>query len=275
MKIETVNITPAMAGKFLLANHRNRTLVENRVNILSEMIVRGEWQFNGSPIVFDKNGLLIDGQHRLAAIHRADIACETVVVCGLDSSTQLTIDSGRPRTLTDQLVLMGVPSAKDVAALLSRIHFWEITMREDNQFTFLTNQSRNPGTIKQLLELLDQIGQAELLECIAGASRVTNNLKMPKGEIAHSYFMFRAIDGDDAEDFMDLLASGNGLREGHPIFTLRRSIQKESLQSLRPKRNVHRALLIKTWNFYRDGIVVQRITWRPGGAKPEAYPIPR
>ena len=277
MKTDIVNMTPTMAERFLTANTRNRKLDERRVDQLTKMIARGEWQFNGSAIVFDRNGVLVDGQHRLAAIARAGIACQTLVVCGVETSSQVTIDSGKPRNAADQLTLLGCPSATSVAALLKHIFFWDTVL--ENGEKDVKHQGWNRASTKQLLDLFHQIGQEPLLEAVNAANRVATMLPpIHRGELSHCYMLFDRIDEEDTQDFMFLLATGNGLSENHPVFQLRQRVQKDATMKKfgsHKAAGLQRALIIKAWNFYRDGVEIKMLTFKPGGAKPEAYPMPR
>ena len=54
----------------------------------------GRWQLNGEAIKFDKNGHLLNGQHRLHAVVRADTTIQMLVISGLDPETRTTMDSG-------------------------------------------------------------------------------------------------------------------------------------------------------------------------------------
>ena len=276
MKTDIVNMTPTMAERFLTANTHNRKLDERRVDQLTKMIARGEWQFNGSAIVFDTNGVLVDGQHRLAAIAQAGIACQSLVVCGVEASSQLTIDSGKSRNTADQLTLLGCPSATSVAGLLLRIFFWDTVL--ENGEKDLKHQGWNRASTKQLLDLFHQIGQEPLVEAVNAANRVTTMLPIHRGELSHCYMLFNRIDEEDTQDFMFLLATGTGLSENHPVFQLRQRVQKEAtmkkFHSFKAA-GLQRALIIKAWNFYRDGVEIKMLTFKPGGAKPEAYPMPR
>ena len=274
MKIETVNITPAMAVQFLLANTRNRNLNYARVIQMSDMIVRGEWQFNGSPIVFDNNGVLVDGQHRLAAIHRASIACESVIICGVDESTQLTIDTGRPRTFKDQLTLIGCSNTVAVSALLSRIYSWNLSLEAGDKKMKTRANINNRPTHKQLFNLFYEIGQEPLVNAARVSDRLRKHIPIQRTPMAHCHMMFNEISEDDAENFAQLLESGSGLSEGHPIYQLRRKIQTDDLKK-HPQRRHQHPYIIKAWNYYREGQEIRMLSFKPGGAKPEAYPIPR
>ena len=82
VKYETVNITPAMAEKWLAKNLGNRHVRESHVATLVRDIRDGNWRQTGEAIKFDWDGRLIDGQHRLHAIVAAQTATRMLVVTG-------------------------------------------------------------------------------------------------------------------------------------------------------------------------------------------------
>ena len=92
-------ITPELAAKYLKQNTDNyRKLSRSVVKRYAEDILAGRWEINGETIVFNEDGVLVNGQHRLAAIIMANRAIVTIVVRGV--SRDVTIfDSGSVRTL--------------------------------------------------------------------------------------------------------------------------------------------------------------------------------
>ena len=103
--IESVveTITPAKAREYLKKNTNNyRKMSRATIRSYAEDIKNGRWQLNGEAIVFGKNGILKDGQHRLAAIVHAGKPVDILVVRGVEDSIN-TYDIGKKRTDTDIL----------------------------------------------------------------------------------------------------------------------------------------------------------------------------
>ena len=68
-KFEVMDITPDMAKKILAhRNKNNRPLRYTHLEKLSNAIEKDEWKVTHQGLAFDKDGNLIDGQHRLAAV---------------------------------------------------------------------------------------------------------------------------------------------------------------------------------------------------------------
>ena len=87
MKLE--RITPAIAEKYLRENTRNyRKIHKPTAKRYAEDMKAGRWETNGDTIVFDVNGVLKNGQHRLAAIVMSGVTVEIVVVRGVDENVE-------------------------------------------------------------------------------------------------------------------------------------------------------------------------------------------
>jgi hypothetical protein len=101
MQIELMTVTPEMARDWLHDNTKNRQLRETRVGFLVSAIQRGEWKLTHQPVAFDKQGVLLDGQHRLNAIVRAGIPVQMLVAKNADRASFDVIDIGDRRSLAD------------------------------------------------------------------------------------------------------------------------------------------------------------------------------
>lgn len=82
---------------------KQRNIREATVNAYAEDIAAGRWKENGETIKFDTEGRLIDGQHRLSAVVKANVSCQFFVVRGLDNSVMDTIDYGMKRSIENAL----------------------------------------------------------------------------------------------------------------------------------------------------------------------------
>lgn len=69
--LRQVVVTRELVDTLLANNNGNRPISRPRVAQLVRDIKNGNWQPNGSPIVVDADGNLLDGQHRLEAIKEA------------------------------------------------------------------------------------------------------------------------------------------------------------------------------------------------------------
>ena len=97
-------ITPAMAEEYLKHNDRNPRKAANRKQVESYArdMAAGKWFMNGEPIVFDANGDLKNGQHRLMAIVKANVPVDMYVIRGIDPD-YTTFDYGMLRRMSQEL----------------------------------------------------------------------------------------------------------------------------------------------------------------------------
>ena len=65
-------------------------------------------------IAFDVNGVLVDGQHRLAAVIEADVPVELTVFTEVGEGTFDVLDTGKRRTAADVLAIEGGEVLDDV-----------------------------------------------------------------------------------------------------------------------------------------------------------------
>jgi len=68
MRTELLNVNPSLAREWLRRNTNNRPMRQSHVATLRQSFERGEYVPTHQGIAFDAEGVLLDGQHRLAAI---------------------------------------------------------------------------------------------------------------------------------------------------------------------------------------------------------------
>ena len=135
ISVRRVDVTPQIAQKWLdECNTHNRTLYETTVDAYARDMKRGFWALNHQGICFSEDSVLLDGQHRLAAVVRSEKTVPFYVFRGMpkefqaDGSrhlTQETVDGNKPRGVGDRLALAhGIGNANlkvAVAAVLINI----------------------------------------------------------------------------------------------------------------------------------------------------------
>ena len=98
-------VTPEIATTWLKYNLINRALRPAVVKFLAMQITLGRWIPNGDGIDFRKDGVLMNGQHRLHAIIMAGVAVKLMIVPDLDEEVFLIRDRFNPKTAADVLHL--------------------------------------------------------------------------------------------------------------------------------------------------------------------------
>ena len=90
-------ITPEAAEE-ILANRPHGEIADPKaVDAYARAMAAGGWILNGQPIIFDRDGALLDGVHRLAASVKAGVAFPTFVARNVRGDTLQTIEQHRRR----------------------------------------------------------------------------------------------------------------------------------------------------------------------------------
>lgn len=114
---EVVEMTPSWAHQILTSNNnKNRKIRTTRLKHLTNSILNGEWRVTSQGIALDPEGNLVDGQHRLAAVIKADRPIRIMLARNVDPSTFGVIDCGASRTASDALNVAGCLNSTSTAA---------------------------------------------------------------------------------------------------------------------------------------------------------------
>lgn len=280
MKIEEVIMTPALARTLLADNAINRKLSQSRVRGLKAIIERGEWQMDGNPIKQGEDGTLIDGQHRLEAIAEAGIGVPVILITGMPVAVRLSVDAGKTRTFADYLTIRGVPNGLSMASVVRTFWNWENDLFTWDQDWFL----RPSPSHAQLWELFEKRTE-DFRDALSRANSVLRVVRAARSPIAAGWLIFGDVECekcgpavDDREEFYDLLA----LRSVHPTRNVSAFIQlmnRKERTEIEVGRSIYSqtvqlALLIKTWNAYREGRDIGTLRFTRGGRAREKFPIP-
>lgn len=150
MKIRQELITPEIAKNWLENNNpHNRNIYQATVQSYARDMKLGLWKTNNQGIGFDKDGNLLDGQHRLSAVVASGKSIEFVIFYGLDKSSRGTIDGGKPRGAGDKLQLdYGITNANLIAAIVRSMFSIVYSRGSSSKFSM--------GTIKMAIDLYEK-----------------------------------------------------------------------------------------------------------------------
>lgn len=266
--IERVEVTVQRAHEWLGYNTHNRKLRHRVVLSYAADIKAGNWRWNGESLKFAEDGTLLDGQHRLAAIIEAGVSVPMLIVRGLPAQTQETVDGGAKRKFSDILQLRGEPNYASLASAVRRVTLWEMGARAS------VGGNLQPTTA-QLLRTLERY--PELRDASKLGDHTARGCGLPPSTCSFCWWLFLQVPDVDPKDidyFFARLHDGQNLSKGEPIYELRRTV--EDGRNMRGERSITylTAIVIKAWNFYRDGKTISLLRWRRGGATPEAFPEP-
>lgn len=262
-------LTPALARELLGRNTHNRRVRKNNLALLTSAIRGGEWRYDGSPIRIDSDGNLIDGQHRCLAVIAADKPVHVLIIEGLPSEVQSTIDTGASRSLSDALTLAGEPNASVLGALIRA--FWAIEKTGSIEAAFAQGGgSPRAMTVSTGLSWLEQNSWVREYATRAKSAWKYSPLTPTAATVLMA--MFDRIDVADSQHFWDAVHSGANLPAGHAILALRAQLDRAGRSHERADQRHLAAMTIKAWNAYRAGAEISNLYFRRGGATPESFP---
>jgi len=259
-ELEEMTITPELARRWLDNGAKNVPLRNVIVADYARQIQEEKWEFNGESIKFDVNDQLIDGQHRLQAVIRADKPIRSVVVRGLPPTSFQTIDRGRKRTTGDTFALLGIGNANHIASSLNILWRYE-------QGIWHRGGYPHPTTA----ELVELLGRHPSLPSFIPAGRRCLKLLRPSLTTTLAY-LFSQRDETLAETFFDGLAEGTDLHIEEPVRLLRERLFTNRASKSRLQQREVLALVIKAWNLTRAGARSRNLRWRAAGDSPEPFP---
>lgn len=267
---ELVKITPDMAAELIA--HRNasnyRKPRPQHIAKLTEAIAQGHWKVTGVPIIFDRSGCIIDGQHRLIACLRSGVPIVVMVTYGLDQEVAEAIDADQvSRSITDWLRRRNIGNAAHVASAVSYGLMLDLGMDPSQRLLAPIGQR-----IRWFLD-----NESGLVACQKAVARWNNHTKLifPQSCAIGLGVHFMRRDRELAEQFWRAFGHASQCGPGDPPRVLYDAM---SVRKSRPapanKFDRYRdpALAIKAWNAYRDNRPLQRLTFKAVGQGAEAFP---
>ena len=110
-------IDPSRAEIYLAANfENNRNVGVKSINELTSEMRSGRFTLSDSAICFDREGELVNGQHRLTAIIRSKTIQPFVVIRNIPDESKLILDVGKARRMDDRITVSGTPISNKYCA---------------------------------------------------------------------------------------------------------------------------------------------------------------
>jgi hypothetical protein len=247
MNVKLETITPEKAARILEKN-RNRRISVARVKALVDAMLSEQWQMTGQTIQIDKDGYLVDGQHRLTAIVRSNRSQQFLVVRNVDSEAREVTDYVRPRSASDVLQMHNFASANKISGmsrLLMMVDDGSLVGRPSviHNMSVLDFAKRNP----RMLDWYNKTRQAKV-----------NGSFYAESIIAAAAALYRI----DDHEYADGLLTGQHLGEKDARMAARRALQKGTGRKLQSRSNqLHTYNTIVTaYSLWKRGIERFRLT---------------
>jgi hypothetical protein len=239
-----VSVTPEIAARWLSKNLRNRNVRAAVVDSYARDMKAGRWQITGEAVKFATTGELIDGQHRLHAVIKAETPVMLFVVRGLTPSAQDVMDTGSKRAASDMLALNGHKNATVTAAAARLLLHLEQQAKADTRHisrTFTNTEiaacvERNPG-----------------IESAASAAMALREIDVSPSVLAVAWMKLSAVSAPDCADFFNSLAQNATNGHGDPRNTLLKRLLAARRNGERLTQGAQLAFIVRAWNAWRKG----------------------
>ena len=255
-----VTITPQIARELLEQTDSKiqRTINEGNLSLLCSEMELGNFSINGMAICQDVNGNTINGQHRLTACIKTNLAFNTVFVKGLPTESIHTIDiGGKTRSLADVLEISHQKKykyANSIAAAVKFIYYFD----NGSYNTRPTKEMKKYLTSSKFLEWMDK--NSTITDFVEDTMRLrANGDKMLTPSIFCGLkWILDRYSKDRSDIFFQQLSDGIGVDRDSPLFTLRKKILSTKFsgtgnQRIKLSTRELVFIIIRTWNAFVKG----------------------
>lgn len=237
-------IGPLEAMQMLAASEvENRNLRRRAVVGYADEMRSGKWLVTGETIKIDREGGLIDGQHRLNAIIEANVTLPILVVRGLDRSVIRVIDTAIRRSAADSLRFAGFqhPNMEAVASV-ARLAV-----------------ARATGGLERYGKVQTQISHLAIIEWVTDHPDATESVKfgyanfrklgIVPSPLAYAHWRLSQIDDVETASFFEGLTMLSTEGAQDPRYVLFRAFANEAH---RTNPGVIIGRTFTAWNAWRD-----------------------
>ena len=251
----TIMVTPEIAQRWLEWNQINRALSSSKVAQYARAMAGGHWMVSNDDICFDRDGRLLNGQHRLHAVVRSGCTILMTVKRGLPTDAMQYMDRGKGRTYAQNLTFANERNANVLGAAL-------------RQIVLLESGSADASSVGD-----DEMNAAlgahpEIRESITRGRTASKHVDASTTALALAHWLIsRANTSEVADYFLDQLTTRANEPVGsaiHAIDSRLRSVKRDR-SKVRIIEMVH--FLIKGWNYYAAGRPVRTLTMPQPGEK--------
>lgn len=241
-------VSPEMALEILKTNIRNRPLKKDLVIFYSRQMEDGKWKYNGETVIISDDNILLDGQHRLAAVVKSKTTQKLIIVSGIDKNTFDTIDVGKTRSSGDMLNISGVKNGNQISAIISYSIKLENNITTENQgqrnipkYYILEEYYKNPDFWQNIKQVSEKMYSKIRLMNQGTIGGYISFLILKKGHNEEKVISF----------FNQLIFDTNV--ENSTISLLRDKYLRAATGQYKLTSRYKHAILVKTWNMYLTG----------------------
>lgn len=251
-QVETriVSITPEIAEKLLERNVSNRHVNKINVKVFASEMTKGKWQFNGEAIVFDNNGDLRNGQHRLYAIIDSQTTQLMLVITGVLPDSFATMDIGGRRNGSDILSIKNIMDPKAVSALCKFVYTFKNAKFSGTQHA---NRTLSNTEIFDYYETLGDVTSSIEFGTTIHKDKSAVIKPLNKQQLCGFHYIFSEKNPEQASEFLKGIFYGTSLDADSPILAMRNKLLKaKQNKNYRISNKEFVISMVVTWNKWRN-----------------------
>ena len=265
-KVEEIN--PEYALKLASKNKNNRPVRRKTVLTFARAMKCGHWACNGQGIILDKDGNILDGQHRLYAIIESGETIAMLIVRGVDKADYNTMDIGNIKNNSDFLAVNKQANPKILSSTIKNVSLYQGGFGRQMG----GSGAHSAFTPRMMEEALDE--NKKIVDSVSFAMGNWKGTPLPHTAIATLHYIFTQIDAKLGNEFMEKLANGNIAELSSPILKLRNFLYQRKAELKSRGIAMHRShqfgIAIKAWNAWINGKTISEFDLKKGEEFPKA-----
>lgn len=266
--VSVMSVSPQCATRWLAENNtHNRPLRRRTVEKYARDMACGSWALTGEPIKFATDGTLLDGQHRLAAVVKANVTVLLFVARGITAEAQLVMDTGAKRTASDAISLVGRPNSSVLAAASRLALAVDVAQRGEIVHASIDKYS---ATTSELLDFID--ANPEMQTSASFASRYARNTDVAPSVVAYTHWIFSTINVADADAFWIAASEKVGLRVSDPVLAMTNRFAESRRNRESLSKAAQLSIIYRVWNARREHRTLRNV--RVNSVNGGLVPIP-
>lgn len=266
MQYAVETITPQKAREYFNASQgedkKFRPISSQYVHSYADTMKKGRWMENGEPIVFDTNGNMVNGCHRMLAVEEAGIPVRFLVVRGVEPEAFTTYDNGRHRTVGQLLCMQGVKNYNLVGSIVlanERLIKYGRLVENNSSSSQTKGKVSNDDNYQNYRR--DPSGFDNTASYIC---KLISRARVLSGSWAGGLFYYLTHTGgynkDEVEPFFEALFSTDTSNVASADM-LRKRITNAALSGQRLRAEMLFALIVKAWNAYITGRTLKKLSY--------------
>lgn len=267
---EVIMVNGTDALHFLSLSTGNRIINEKDVLQYARIMESGDWEVNGEPIIFDENGNLIEGHHRLHGVVKYGYPVPMLFIRGVSKKAKDTLNQGQKRSIGQVMDMLGITdmgTGTAISAITKGIKAYK-------ELGFITDHLGYRYLPRDCEASINEYG----IDSIKASFEASKNFRKRYSALTPAsagilHYILSEIDSEKATRFLKALETGDCYGDPELLFF------REHLKNLRVEKresggrltNRHLCgICIKAWNAMQLGRKMQKFEYKTSEGFPQA-----